>query len=48
VKLVVRKSNHRAQKLYRKVGFTCTGDCVLNINGGEIEFFSMEIARRRT
>ena len=43
VKLVVRKSNHRAQRLYCKVGFTYTGDCVLTINGEDTEFYKMEI-----
>jgi ribosomal protein S18 acetylase RimI-like enzyme len=46
VKLVVRKSNHRAQGLYRKVGFTYTGDCVININGEDIEFYNMEMENR--
>jgi RimJ/RimL family protein N-acetyltransferase len=45
VTLVVRKSNLRAQRLYRRAGFTCTGDCVLTIRGKEAEFLKMEIAR---
>jgi RimJ/RimL family protein N-acetyltransferase len=45
VRLVVRKSNLRAQKLYCRIGFAYTGECVISINGKGVEFLNMEIAR---
>jgi RimJ/RimL family protein N-acetyltransferase len=41
--LVVRKNNTRAISLYRKIGFACTGECVINIRGKDADFYKMEI-----
>ena len=48
VELVVRKSNQRAKRLYGRIGFTYTGDCIININGEDIEFDKMEMENRGT
>ncbi|MCK9580784.1 MAG: GNAT family N-acetyltransferase [Methanoregula sp.] len=46
VRLIVRKNNLRAQKLYTSVKFQPTGECTEEIQGKTIPFFMMEIDRR--
>jgi len=43
IKLIVRKKNERAKKLYIKTGFKYNGECVKKIKGEDIEFYKMEI-----
>lgn len=42
IHLIVRKSNPRAKKLYERLGFTLAGDCVKEIHGKMVEFYSMD------
>jgi diamine N-acetyltransferase len=46
VRLIVRKSNIRAQALYAASRFHPTGECTEEIFGSPVEFFKMEIDRR--
>jgi hypothetical protein len=46
VRLIVRKNNLRAQKLYISMNFRPTGECTKDIHGSPVQFFSMEIDRR--
>jgi diamine N-acetyltransferase len=46
VRLIVRKNNLRAQKLYTSVKFHATGECTEEIQGKPVPFFTMEIDRR--
>jgi diamine N-acetyltransferase len=46
VRLIVRKNNTRAQKLYASVSFRPTGECIEEIHGKPVQFFTMEIDRR--
>jgi len=46
VRLIVRKNNLRAQRLYTSVGFRPTGECIEKIHGKPVPFFRMEIDRR--
>jgi diamine N-acetyltransferase len=46
VRLIVRKNNLRAQKLYSSVKFRPTGECSEEIHGKPVPFFTMEIDRR--
>jgi diamine N-acetyltransferase len=39
--LIVRKSNHRASRLYRNIGFSAIGESVHTIQGKPIEFIDM-------
>ena len=46
VRLIVRKKNPRAQRLYNSVKFHTTGECVEEVLGEPVEFYTMEIDRR--
>jgi diamine N-acetyltransferase len=46
VRLIVRKNNLRAQRLYLSVKFHATGECTEEIQGHAVQFFTMEIERR--
>lgn len=46
VRLIVRKNNIRAQKLYTSVKFQPTGECTEDVQGKPVQFFMMEIDRR--
>lgn len=46
VRLIVRKNNLRAQALYASARFHATGECVEEVQGKPVEFFTMEIDRR--
>jgi RimJ/RimL family protein N-acetyltransferase len=46
VRLIVRKNNLRAQKLYLAMNFRPTGECSEEIHGSRVQFFRMEIDRR--
>jgi diamine N-acetyltransferase len=43
IRLIVRKSNPRAQKLYRDLHFRHTGECTKEIQGEEVAFDCMEL-----
>lgn len=45
IRLVVRKNNPRAKKLYEKLNFQDVGDCVDEIHGKKVELYAMEIDR---
>ncbi|NMB77836.1 MAG: GNAT family N-acetyltransferase [Methanomicrobiales archaeon] len=46
VRLIVRKNNLRAQRLYTSVKFRPTGETTEEILGKTVQFFTMEIDRR--
>ncbi len=46
IRLIVRKNNPRAQKLYVSIPFRNTGDCIEDILGTPVPFYSMEIDRQ--
>jgi ribosomal protein S18 acetylase RimI-like enzyme len=46
VRLIVRKNNLRAQKLYLAMNFRPTGESTDLIHGSPVEFFTMVIDRR--
>jgi RimJ/RimL family protein N-acetyltransferase len=43
--LIVRKSNHRARKLYWHCDFRFTGECRKEVNGIVVDFREMELDR---
>jgi RimJ/RimL family protein N-acetyltransferase len=43
--LIVRKSNHRARRLYQHCGFRDTVECRKEVNGIVVDFFEMELGR---
>jgi diamine N-acetyltransferase len=45
VYLIVRKNNHRAARLYKKIGLTLTGESVHAIQGKPVVFNDMAITR---
>jgi len=45
IRLIVRKNNPRAERLYEGLQFRKNGECVERIQGKPVEFFSMEIDR---
>jgi len=45
IRLIVRKNNFRAQKLYEELGFTWTGECCEDICGEPVDFYRMELSR---
>ncbi|HOX35514.1 MAG TPA: N-acetyltransferase [Methanoregulaceae archaeon] len=47
VRLIVRKTNPRAQRLYEALQFKKTGECTEDIQGKPVEFFAMEIDREK-
>ncbi len=46
IRLIVRKNNPRARKLYETLRFRPTGECTSVVNGKNVEFFTMEIDRK--
>jgi diamine N-acetyltransferase len=46
IRLIVRKNNPRARKLYETLRFTHTGECTSVVNGKQVEFFTMAIDRK--
>ena len=47
IHLIVRKNNPRASKLYQSIGFVPSGESVHTIQGANIEFIDMDMARDR-
>ncbi len=47
IRLIVRKTNHPARRLYESLGFAMIGESVHLIQGKQIEFIDMEITGRR-
>ncbi|MCT8338384.1 GNAT family N-acetyltransferase [Methanoculleus sp. Afa-1] len=45
VRLIVRKNNPRAKRLYEEMHFRNTGECIEEIQGKPVEFYRMEINR---
>jgi diamine N-acetyltransferase len=45
IHLIARRNNPRAIRLYQRLGFTEHGECMMNINGKQVHFLRMEIAR---
>ena len=45
VRLIVRKNNPRAKRLYEFMEFWNTGECSEEVQGKMVEFYSMEIDR---
>ena len=45
IRLIVRKNNSRAKRLYENLHFRKTGECSEEIQGKPVEFFRMEIDR---
>jgi diamine N-acetyltransferase len=45
IRLIVRKNNPRARKLYRDLHFRNTGECTREIRGDEVAFDQMELER---
>ena len=45
IRLIVRKTNHPAIRLYESLGLTKTGESIHSIQGERIEFFDMEMTR---
>lgn len=43
IHLIVRKNNPRAIGLYKSLGFTECGECMLHVNSKEVNFLKMEI-----
>jgi diamine N-acetyltransferase len=41
--LIVRKTNHRAKRLYESLMFRTTGECTEEVQGKMVKFYSMEI-----
>ena len=46
IRLIIRKNNPRAHKLYASIPFRNTGECIEVIMGMPVPFFSMEIDRQ--
>ncbi|PKL70416.1 MAG: N-acetyltransferase [Methanomicrobiales archaeon HGW-Methanomicrobiales-1] len=46
IRLIVRKNNPRARKLYETLRFRHTGECISVVNGKNVEFFTMVIDRK--
>lgn len=47
VRLIVRKNNPRARRLYERLGFVGTGEILHRIQGNEVAFIDMEMSRER-
>ncbi len=45
IRLIVRKNNPRAGRLYETLNFRKTGECTEEIPGKPVEFYTMEIDR---
>ena len=47
IRLIVRKNNPRAERLYEQLQFRHTGECTKVIEGKAVEFWRMELDRDR-
>ena len=47
IRLIVRKNNERAQKLYEELRFQRTGECIEDVQGKPVAFYRMELSRDR-
>ncbi len=47
IRLIVRTTNIRAQKLYTSLGFRTVGECTEEIQGKPVDFYRMTISRDR-
>lgn len=47
IRLIVRKNNLRASKLYKSIGFAATGESVHTIQSKDIEFIDMDMTREQ-
>jgi len=47
IRLIVRKTNCRAQKLYASLGFENAGECTEEVQGIPVEFYRMTVSRDR-
>ncbi len=45
IRLIVRKTNFRAQMLYTTLGFQTVGECTEEVQGKPVEFYRMTISR---
>lgn len=45
IRLIVRKNNPRAQRLYASLKFRGTGECIEEVHGKTVDFYKMEIDR---
>ena len=45
IHLIVRKNNPRAIRLYKRLGFAERGERWMNVNGKQVNFLAMHIAR---
>lgn len=45
IRLIVRKTNHRAKRLYESLMFRTTGECTEEVQGKMVVFYSMELDR---
>ncbi|MFA4860051.1 GNAT family N-acetyltransferase [Methanoregula sp.] len=45
IRLIVRKNNVRAQRLYASLKFRGTGECIEEVHGKMVAFYRMEISR---
>jgi len=45
IRLIVRKNNPRAKRLYGRLHFQTAGECVEEVQGRPVEFYRMEIDR---
>jgi diamine N-acetyltransferase len=46
IRLIVRKNNPRAKRLYERLHFRTVGECIEEIQGRPVEFYRMEIDRQ--
>lgn len=44
IRLIVRKNNSRAIRLYQRIGFVEFGECLKNVNGKQVCFLEMAIS----
>lgn len=45
IHLIVRRHNPRAIRLYKRAGFTESGECLKHVNGKQVNFLTMAISR---
>ncbi len=46
IRLIVRKNNPRAQRLYESLHFRMNGECTEQVRGEQVAFWQMEIDRK--
>ena len=47
IRLIVRKNNPRAERLYQSLGFRRTGECMRDVHGKPVAFYCMAISREQ-